>query len=154
VSLSFSIQRHNRKRGLWYPGHTTQTIGDTHHYQQYLPLGISHYLSCDRVYVNISVSVLNTNSICEQCFAKMDVCTFKKWQTCISFMSMHMATAGRPGTSISKVFSDNNFHIGKHLSTLIVAYDRQEHFNLLLQTEGDHYPSKHIIYRGGYPAPH
>jgi hypothetical protein len=41
-------------------------------------------------------------------------------------------------------FPNGIFHRGKHLSTLIVAYERQEHFSLLLQTRGDHYPSKHL----------
>jgi hypothetical protein len=35
-----------------------------------------------------------------------------------------------------EVFPNGIFHISKHLSTLIVAYERQEHFSLLLQTGG------------------
>jgi hypothetical protein len=45
-------------------------------------------------------------------------------------MGMHMATAGRPGAFTSRVFPNGIFHIGKHLSTLIFAYERQEHLSL------------------------
>jgi hypothetical protein len=38
-------------------------------------------------------------------------------------MGMHKATAGRPGASTSRVFRNGIFHTGKHLSTLIVAYE-------------------------------
>jgi hypothetical protein len=41
--------------------------------------GIGHYLICDCVYnVKISVPALNSSSIREQCFAKMDVYTFQE----------------------------------------------------------------------------
>jgi hypothetical protein len=58
---------------------------------------------------------------------------------------MRMATAEGPGASTSNVFCNGNPHIGKHLSTLTVANERQEHFNLSLQTGGDHHLSKHLI---------
>jgi hypothetical protein len=40
-------------------------------------------------------------------------------------MGVRMAIAGRPGTSTSRVFPNDIFHIGKHLSTLIVICERQ-----------------------------
>jgi hypothetical protein len=62
---------------------------------------ISHYLICSCIYIKISVLALNSNSVHEQCFAKMDVLTISKWQTCNSFMGMLMTTAGIPGMSTS-----------------------------------------------------
>jgi hypothetical protein len=52
-------------------------------------------------------------------------------------MGIQIATVRRPGISTSKVFQNSNFEIGEHLSAMIIALDRQEHFSLLLQIGRD-----------------
>jgi hypothetical protein len=69
----------------------------------------------------------------------MDVYTFQE------LADMHFICGRAYGNSREARHLNGIFHTGKHLSTLIVTYERQEHFSLLLQAGGDHYPSKHLI---------
>jgi hypothetical protein len=75
----------------------------------------------------------------------MGVRTFQEIADLHLIYGLHIATAGRPGISTSKVFRSSNFLIGKRASTLIVACEKQERLSLVVQVRGGYCSSKHNL---------
>jgi hypothetical protein len=146
MCLLFSLRRHERTRVTWFLGHTTVSC----RYTSVLTMPASwfnHNLIYDCLYnVEISSSALNSNSISEQCFAKMEVNTYQEMAVKRLSYGCAYGNSSEPGASTSRSFCDGNLNFIKHSSTSIIACERQGHFSLFLLTERGHYPSKHQTY--------